>query len=104
MSIITLIRVVALCLGSVFVALGVCTTPSNWVYCSNCPQQFNNCYPTSLWSHSVFGTVLETWCNTAPDTQCVQFCSVPKSAHPTPCQISVAVEFSLRAYYSCSGT
>jgi len=44
-----------------------CTTPSNYVYCTSCPAgRVNNCYDSSQWSYTVFGTVEEVWCNIGP--------------------------------------
>ena len=44
--------------------IGQCTTPYNYVYCTNCPGgTLNYCWQSQQVSYAVFGTVDETWCN-----------------------------------------
>lgn len=40
-----------------------CTTQAVFVYCTNCPTSYNNCWDSGNFSYSVLGSIVETWCN-----------------------------------------
>ena len=42
----------------------LCTTPTTYVFCSDCPDGLTlNCYRVTQYSYGVLGEKIETWCN-----------------------------------------
>jgi hypothetical protein len=61
---------VLLSLAGATLLWGACVTPTNYVYCSDCPFLNGNCYPSCHWSYSVLGERVETWCNQSEQGWC----------------------------------